>query len=214
MQVKNSLPQGVELVAVSKTYPSDKIREAYQAGQRLFGENRPQEMAQKYAELPKDIEWHLIGHLQTNKVKLVVPFVQMIHSVDSLRLAEAIQKGAESVGRVIDVLLEIHVAAEESKSGWKWSELLECVRNGVFGQMPNVRVRGVMGVATNTNDEREIRADFATLQRHKEELMPYFGAAFDTLSIGMSHDYPIAVEYGATLVRVGTLIFGARDYFK
>ena len=123
LRVKSSLPGQVELVAVSKTYPAQRIMEAYEAGQRIFGENRPQEMAQKYEELPKDIEWHLIGHLQTNKVKMVVPFVAMIHSLDSVRLAEAIQKAAAAAGRTIDVLLEIHVADEESKSGWEWAEL-------------------------------------------------------------------------------------------
>ena len=195
LRVKSSLPGQVELVAVSKTYPAQRIMEAYEAGQRIFGENRPQEMAQKYEELPKDIEWHLIGHLQTNKVKMVVPFVAMIHSLDS-------------------VLLEIHVADEESKSGWEWAELQEYVRSGAFARLPNLRVRGVMGVATNTGDEQVIRRDFAALQRYKSELSPYFGPEFDTLSIGMSHDYRIALEYGATLVRIGSLIFGARDYSK
>ena len=204
LRVKSSLPGQVELVAVSKTYPA----------QRIFGENRPQEMAQKYEELPKDIEWHLIGHLQTNKVKMVVPFVAMIHSLDSVRLAEAIQKAAAAAGRTIDVLLEIHVADEESKSGWEWAELQEYVRSGAFARLPNLRVRGVMGVATNTGDEQVIRRDFAALQRYKSELSPYFGPEFDTLSIGMSHDYRIALEYGATLVRIGSLIFGARDYSK
>lgn len=213
-QVRNSLPPGVELVAVSKTYPPERVLEAYEAGQRIFGENRPQEMAQKYEALPKDIDWHLIGHLQTNKVKLVVPFVKMIHSLDSSRLAEAIQKAAAAADRTIDVLLEIHVADEESKSGWEWAELLEYVRSGAFAQMPNLRVRGVMGVATNTDDEQVIRRDFAALQSHKNDLASFFGPEFDTLSIGMSQDYPIAVEYGATLVRIGSLIFGARDYSK
>ena len=149
LRVKSSLPGQVELVAVSKTYPAQRIMEAYEAGQRIFGENRPQEMAQKYEELPKDIEWHLIGHLQTNKVKMVVPFVAMIHSLDSVRLAEAIQKAAAAAGRTIDVLLEIHVADEESKSGWEWAELQEYVRSGAFARLPNLRVRGVMGVATS-----------------------------------------------------------------
>ena len=134
LRVKSSLPGQVELVAVSKTYPAQRIMEAYEAGQRIFGENRPQEMAQKYEELPKDIEWHLIGHLQTNKVKMVVPFVAMIHSLDSVRLAEAIQKAAAAAGRTIDVLLEIHVADEESKSGWEWAELQEYVRSGAFAR--------------------------------------------------------------------------------
>ena len=172
LRVKSSLPGQVELVAVSKTYPAQRIMEAYEAGQRIFGENRPQEMAQKYEELPKDIEWHLIGHLQTNKVKMVVPFVAMIHSLDSVRLAEAIQKAAAAAGRTIDVLLEIHVADEESKSGWEWAALQECVRRGAFARLPNLRVRGVVCGATNTGDEQVIRRDFAALQRYKSELSP------------------------------------------
>ena len=213
-QVKATLPAGVELIAVSKTHPSEVVMEAYEAGQRVFGENRPQEMAPQYEQLPKDIEWHLIGHLQTNKVKMVVPFVKMIHSVDSPRLVEAIQKGAEAVGRTIDILLEIHVADEESKTGWEWAELLEYVRSGAFARMPNLRVRGVMGVATNTEDEETVRGDFARLHQYKEELASSFGPEFDTLSMGMSHDYSLAIEYGATMVRIGSLIFGARDYSK
>lgn len=212
--IKSTLPAGVELVAVSKTYPAEKIMEAYGAGQRIFGENRPQEMVRKHEELPADIEWHLIGHLQTNKVKTVVPFVGMIHSVDSARLAEAIQKAAGAIGRTIDILLEVHVADEESKSGWEPQELAEYVRSGAFGRMPNLRVRGVMGVATNTDDERIVRRDFEALRRIKEELAPGFGPDFDTLSMGMSHDYPLAIECGATMVRIGTAIFGARDYSK
>ena len=211
-QVKATLPAGVELIAVSKTHPSEVVMEAYEAGQRVFGENRPQEMAQKYEQLPKDIEWHLIGHLQTNKVKMVVPFVKMIHSVDSPRLVEAIQKGAEAVGRTIDILLEIHVADEESKTGWEWAELLEYVRSGAFARMPNLRVRGVMGVATNTEDEETVRGDFARLHQYKEELASSFGPEFDTLSMGMSHDYSLAIEYGATMFWIGLFIFGVCEY--
>ena len=215
LRVKSSLPGQVELVAVSKTYPAQRIAGKHEARPSGFSEGRPREMAQKYEELPKDIEWHLIGHLQTNKVKMVVPFVAMIHSLDSVRLAEAIQKAAAAAGRTIDVLLEIHVADEESKSGWEWAELQEYVRSGAFARLPlALQVRGVMGVATNTGDEQVIRRDFAALQRYKSELSPYFGPEFDTLSIGMSHDYRIALEYGATLVRIGSLIFGARDYSK
>ncbi|MDE5706833.1 MAG: YggS family pyridoxal phosphate-dependent enzyme [Alistipes sp.] len=214
LEIKSTLPAGVELVAVSKTYPAEKIMEAYRAGQRIFGENRPQEMVRKHEELPKDIEWHLIGHLQTNKVKTVVPFVRMIHSVDSARLTEAIQKAAQAAGRTIDILLEIHVADEESKSGWEPQELAEYVRSGAFDRMPNLRVRGVMGVATNTDDRSVVQRDFEALRRCKEELAPCFGAEFDTLSMGMSHDYPLAIEHGATMVRIGTAIFGERDYSK
>ena len=199
-------------MAVSKTHPAELIREAYEAGHRIFGESRPQELREKYEALPKDIEWHMIGHLQTNKVKYIAPFVRLIHSVDSARLAEAIQKEAAKCGRTIDILLEIHVAEEETKTGWNIGELMDYVRTAPFARMPDLCVRGVMGIATNTDDEAVIRRDFGELRRCFELLRPYFGARFDTLSMGMSHDYPLAVECGATMVRVGSLIFGERDY--
>ena len=199
-------------MAVSKTHPAELIREAYEVGHRIFGESRPQELREKYEALPKDIEWHMIGHLQTNKVKYIAPFVRLIHSVDSVRLAEAIQKEAAKCGRTIDILLEIHVAEEETKTGWNIGELMDYVRTAPFARMPNLCVRGVMGIATNTDDEAVIRRDFGELRRCFELLRPYFGARFDTLSMGMSHDYPLAVECGATMVRVGSLIFGERDY--
>ncbi len=210
--VRRSLPEGVTLVAVSKTHPAEAIREAYDAGQRIFGESRPQELREKYEALPRDIEWHMIGHLQTNKVKYIAPFVALIHSVDSARLAEAIQKEAAKCGRVIDILLEIHVAREETKSGWAFDELEAWIATSPFAALPDVRVRGVMGIATNTDDETVVRRDFEELRRCFERLKPHFGPAFDTLSMGMSHDYPLAVACGATMVRVGTLIFGKRDY--
>lgn len=210
--VRRSLPEGVTLVAVSKTHPAEAIREAYDAGQRIFGESRPQELREKYETLPRDIEWHMIGHLQTNKVKYIAPFVALIHSVDSARLAEAIQKEAARCGRVIDILLEIHVAREETKSGWAFDELEAWIATSPFAALPDVRVRGVMGIATNTDDETVVRRDFEELRRCFERLKPHFGPAFDTLSMGMSHDYPLAVACGATMVRVGTLIFGERDY--
>lgn len=210
--VRRSLPEGVTLVAVSKTHPAEAIREAYDAGQRIFGESRPQELREKYEALPRDIEWHMIGHLQTNKVKYIAPFVALIHSVDSARLAEAIQKEAAKCGRVIDILLEIHVAREETKSGWAFDELEAWIATSPFAALPDVRVRGVMGIATNTDDEAVVRRDFEELRRCFERLKPHFGPAFDTLSMGMSHDYPLAVVCGATMVRVGTLIFGERDY--
>lgn len=210
--VRETLPEGVTLVAVSKTHAPALIEEAYAAGQRIFGESRPQELREKYEALPKDIEWHMIGHLQTNKVKYIAPFVRLIHSVDSARLAEAIQKEAAKCGRTIDILLEIHVAEEETKTGWNIGELMDYVRTTPFARMPDLCVRGVMGIATNTDDEAVIRRDFGELRRCFELLRPYFGARFDTLSMGMSHDYPLAVECGATMVRVGSLIFGERDY--
>lgn len=210
--VKNTLPDGVTLVAVSKTHPAEVIREAYDAGQRVFGESRPQEMLSKFEVLPKDIEWHMIGHLQTNKVKYITPFVRMIHSVDSARLAETIQREAARCGRVVDVLLEIHVADEETKSGWDFALLMQYVRTAPFVRMPNVRVRGVMGIATNTDNPKIMERDFAELHRCYDLLKTYFGSNFNTLSMGMSHDYPLALEKGATMVRVGSLIFGERDY--
>ena len=212
--VRESLPAGVTLVAVSKTHPAEAIREAYDAGQRIFGESRPQELREKYEALPRDIEWHMIGHLQTNKVKYIAPFVSLIHSVDSARLVEAIQTQAAKCGRVIDILLEIHVAEEETKSGWAPDELRAYLAAEPFAAMPNLRVRGVMGIATNTDDEAVIRRDFEALKGCFEEFRPRFGASFDTLSMGMSHDYPLAVACGSTMVRVGSLIFGERDYSK
>lgn len=211
-RIRASLPEGATLVAVSKTHPAEAIREAFDAGHRIFGESRPQELCAKYEVLPKEIEWHMIGHLQTNKVKYIAPFVRMIQSVDSARLAETIQREAAKCGRTIDILLEIHVAQEETKSGWDVGELKRYVETAAFSSMPNVRVRGVMGIATNTDDERVVRRDFGELKRCFELLRPYFGGRFDTLSMGMSHDYPIAVECGANMVRVGSSIFGERDY--
>lgn len=213
-RVRATLPEGVTLVAVSKTHPNEAIAEAYEAGQRVFGESRPQELRAKYEALPHDIEWHMIGHLQTNKIKYIAPFVAMIHSVDSERLAEAIQVQAAKCNRTIDVLLEIHVAAEESKSGWAIEELRAAVASGLFERLPNVRVRGVMGIATNTDDEARIVADFAQLAAYKAEFAAHFGEQFDTLSMGMSDDYPAAIAAGSTMVRIGSTIFGARDYSK
>lgn len=213
-RVRVTLPEGVTLVAVSKTHPVEAIAEAYDAGQRVFGESRPQELRAKYEVLPHDIEWHMIGHLQTNKVKYIAPFVTLIHSVDSERLAEVIQAQAAKYGRTIDVLLEIHVAAEESKSGWAIDDLRAVVASGLFERLPNVRVRGVMGIATNTDDMERVSADFVQLRIYKEELAIYFGEQFDTLSMGMSDDYPTAIAAGSTMVRIGSTIFGERDYSK
>ena len=207
-----TLPEGVQLVAVSKFHPAERLEEAYNAGQRVFGESRPQEMAAKAALLPKDIEWHMIGHLQTNKVKMIAPFVSLIASIDSERLIEEIEKQAAKNNRVIDILLEVHVADEESKSGWSEEELNAYLLTGALKGMEHVRVRGVMTIATNTDDEAVIRRDFQRIKDIYESLKARFGASFDTLSIGMSDDYPIALEYGTTMVRIGTAIFGAREY--
>ena len=211
-QIRATLPEGVSLVAVSKFHPAERVLEAYEAGQRLFGESRPQEMAAKAQQLPKDIEWHMIGHLQTNKVKMIAPFVSLIASVDSDRLVVEIEKQAAKCERVIDILLEVHVADEETKSGWDIEELRAYLATGALDAMSHLRVRGVMTIATNTDDEAIVRRDFQTIKDIFEELKPRFGNHFDTLSIGMSDDYPIALEYGSTMVRVGTAIFGAREY--
>ncbi|MBO5892905.1 MAG: YggS family pyridoxal phosphate-dependent enzyme [Alistipes sp.] len=211
-RLRNELPQGVKLLAVSKFHPVEALQQAYDAGQRAFGESRPQELKVKYETLPKDIEWHMIGHLQTNKVKYIARYVHLIESLDSVRLAEAIEKEAAKCDRAIDCLLEIHVAQEESKSGWDYDELLNFVRSRGFEAMPHIRLRGVMGMATFADDETVIRGDFQRLKECFTELKGYFGEEFDTLSMGMSDDYPIAIEYGSTEVRIGSTIFGQREY--
>lgn len=211
-RLRKELPEGVRLLAVSKFHPVEALREAYDAGQRAFGESRPQELKLKAEVMPHDIEWHMIGHLQTNKVKYIVPFVTLIESLDSERLAQEINRQAERCGRVIDCLLEIHITDEESKSGWVYDELMDFVSGGGFQAYPNIRVRGVMGMATFTDDEAVVRRDFKRLAECKAELSEYFGEEFDTLSMGMSDDYRIALEYGTTEVRIGYTIFGAREY--
>lgn len=210
--ILSKLPEGVTLVAVSKFYPVERLQEAYDAGQRVFGESRPQEMASKYQQLPADVEWHMIGHLQTNKVKMIAPFVSMISSVDSERLIEEIEKQAAKYNRTIDILLEVHVAEEETKSGWNEEELYNYLATGALERMEHIRVRGVMTIASNTDDQSVVRRDFQHIRNIFEELKPRFGEAFDTLSIGMSDDYPLALEYGSTMVRIGTAIFGMREY--
>lgn len=211
-ELQASLPQGITLVAVSKFHPIEAIEEAYEAGQRVFGESRVQELLLKHEALPKDVEWQMIGHLQTNKVRQIVPFISLIQSVDSARLVECINREAERVGRVVDILLEIHVAGEESKTGWRYDELVEYLQSGAMAELKNIRVRGIMGMATNTDDEAVIRHDFERLAECKNELAPHFGEAFDTLSMGMSDDYQLALEYGSTMVRIGSSIFGNRNY--
>lgn len=212
IRLRESLPEGVRLLAVSKFHPVEALQQAYDAGQRAFGESRPQELKAKHEVMPDDIEWVMIGHLQTNKVKYIAPFVSLIESLDSERLAEEINRQAEKCGRTIDCLLEIHVTSEQTKSGWDYEELLSFVQSGGFDRYPNIRLRGVMGMATFTYDEQVVRADFERLAECKAELAKYFGSEFDMLSMGMSDDYPIALEYGSTEVRIGSTIFGAREY--
>jgi pyridoxal phosphate enzyme (YggS family) len=210
LRIRETLPADVELLAVSKFHPAEAILQAYEAGQRRFGESRPQELKEKYATLPKDIEWVMIGHLQTNKIKYIAPFISLIESLDSERLAVAVNEQALKCGRTIDCLVEVHVTAEQTKSGWAWSELKAFVEAGGFNSLNNIRIRGVMGMATLTDDEAVIRADFERLRACKAELAPYFDDSFDTLSMGMSDDYPIALEYDTTEVRIGSTIFGSR----
>ena len=247
------LPSGVKLVAVSKFHPVSRLMEAYGAGQRLFGENRPQELAQKVPQMPADVEWHFIGHLQTNKLKFVLPYVTLVQSVDSLHLLEAIDQWGSAHDKVIDILLELHLGAEETKHGFNEEEILSIMNAGegipsqtvatrplppqaagpsllcgrgwpqvsegtpspAGAKLSNVRIRGLMGMATNTEDEGVIEADFARIEalynRIREE-HPELRETFTELSIGMSSDWPIAVRHGATMVRIGTDIFGEREY--
>lgn len=212
-KIGEQLPPGVKLVAVSKTKPVEAIEEAYAAGQRVFGENKAQEMALKYEQLPKDIEWHFIGHMQTNKVKYIAPFVSLIHSVDSLKVLKEINKQAAKNKRVIDCLLQFHIAEESTKFGLNMEEAEALIRSK--DAFVNIRLTGVMGMATFTDDKQQVRREFKQLREYFESLKHnYFSgdAFFKEVSMGMSGDYPIAVEEGSTLVRIGTLIFGERNY--
>lgn len=209
-ELKAELPEGVKLVAVSKTHPAEVVMEAYEAGQRVFGENRPQELRAKYEVMPKDIKWHQIGQLQTNKVKYIAPFVVMIESVDSDKLLTVIDKEARKNERIIDVLFEVHVAEEESKSGWTTDELTDYIASGKWREYANVRVRGLMAIATFTDDIDVIKSEFRAMKSLFDKSRPAFGEHFDTLSMGMTSDYVTAIECGSTEVRIGSLIFGAR----
>jgi pyridoxal phosphate enzyme (YggS family) len=211
--LNSGLPSGVRLVAVSKTMPVTDILQAYDAGQRCFGENRVQELLNKKSLLPSDIEWHLIGHLQSNKVKSVVPFISMIHSVDSYKLLAAINNEASKAGRRIDCLLQLHIAMEETKSGFSLNEIEEMAENHNLKALKNVRVCGMMGMATFTSDEEQIGKEFAFLRSCFDRISKkYFtdNPHFREISMGMSEDYKIAVREGSTLVRIGSLIFGKR----
>lgn len=213
--IKATLPERTRLIAVSKTKPVEMLQEAYDAGQRLFGENKAQEMRDKHEVLPGDIEWHLIGHLQTNKVKYIASFVRMIHSIDSLQLLQTVEKEAIKHDRIIDCLLQFHIASEETKFGLSLDEAIELLNSNEYKSLSHIRICGVMGMATNTDDTTLVRSEFANLRHIFETLKrDYFADndSFCELSMGMSHDYPIAVEEGATLVRVGSSIFGARFY--
>lgn len=213
--IRASLPEGVSLLAVSKTHPVSLIEEAYGVGQRDFGENKVQEMVEKAPQLPGDIRWHLIGHLQTNKVKYIAPFVYLIHSVDTPKLLGVIDKEGRKVGRVIDCLLQVHVAQEETKFGFSPDELVDFMKSGQVAALHNVRIRGLMAMASNTPDMLRVNADFVRAHDIFCDLRDnYFHGSsdFSVLSMGMSGDYKIAVSNGANIVRIGSLIFGQRVY--
>ena len=219
-QYKNEVEaDGVKLIAVSKTQSADTILEAYNAGQRIFGENVVQEMVEKQAQLPQDIDWHLIGHLQSNKAKYIAPFVSMIHGVDSLKLLQEINKQALKNKRIIDCLLQIYIADEETKFGLAHDEAIELLRSAEFAELKNVRIVGLMGIATNTKNEKQITIEFNELKVFFDGIKASFFPkedSFKEISTGMSADYKIAIEEGSTMVRIGSGIFGKRiiKHFK
>ena len=206
-------PINVKLVAVSKTKPIEDIQQAYDAGQRVFGENMVQELVEKQELLPKDIEWHLIGHLQTNKIKYIAPFISMIQSVDTLKLLKEINKHAAKNNRIIDCLLQIHIADEDSKFGLDHAELIDLLRDEELATLKNIRIRGLMGIATNTDNQKNINEEFYELKMLFDGIKVSFFRkedSFDTLSMGMSSDYQLAIENGSNMVRLGSTIFGKR----
>ena len=214
-KIQSELPPGVKLVAVSKFHPIERLMQAYDAGQRIFGESHAQELVAKAPLMPDDVQWHFIGHLQRNKVRQIMPIVSLIHSVDSIRLLSTIDKEAARIGRTVDVLLQLHVAQEEAKSGFAVEELMQLAENGEFQPFKHVRYRGLMAMATFTTDTTLIASEFARVASTYVTLLEkqiFPDADFNQLSMGMSDDWHIAVEHGATLVRIGTQIFGPRQY--
>ncbi|MEG0948144.1 MAG: YggS family pyridoxal phosphate-dependent enzyme [Bacteroidales bacterium] len=214
-EIRATIPAGVTLVAVSKFHPVEALQEAYDAGQRVFGESKVQELTAKEHSLPKDIQWHFIGHLQTNKVKYIAPFITMIHSVDSYRLLQEINKAAAKENRTIDILLQIHIASEQTKFGFSPEEVTELLSTHPYAEWKHIRIRGLMGMATFTDDTNRIRQEFRSLRDLFEQLKTRFFASdpdFNELSFGMSDDYLIAIEEGSTMVRIGSSIFGVRNY--
>ena len=210
LSIQSALPAQVTLVAVSKTKPISDLMEAYEAGQRIFGENKIQEMAEKWEAMPKDIQWHMIGHVQTNKVKFMAPFVSLIHGVDSLKLVQEINKQAVKANRVIDCLLQIHIAEEETKFGLDQQELTSLLSSSAFQEMRNIRIVGLMGMATFTDNKDQIKKELT----HLKSIFDSFAAhnsQFTILSMGMSGDYQLAIECGSTMVRIGSSIFGGRN---
>lgn len=206
-----SLPENVTLVAVSKTKPQSDIQEAYDAGQRVFGENKIQEMTDKHEALPKDIEWHMIGHVQSNKVKYMAPFVSLVHGIDRLKLIKELNKQGEANNRVINCLLQIKIAEEESKFGMTVEDAEAILSNNFKANYPFVNVKGFMGMATFTEDNSQIEREFSYLKKHYDRLSKTYDA-LDVLSMGMSGDYVLAIAHGSTMVRIGSAIFGQRNY--
>jgi len=214
-EISITIPDNVKLVAVSKTQPVADILHAYNAGQRIFGENKVQELSEKQTQLPDDIKWHMLGHLQTNKVKYIAPFVSLIHSVDSLKLLKEIDKEAAKNKRIIDCLLEFYIAREESKFGLSMEEALDILNSDDYKNMNHIRICGVMGMASFVDDEAAVRAEFRLLASIFHQLKSDFFAGkeyFSEISMGMSSDYQIAIEEGSTMLRLGTAIFGERNY--
>jgi pyridoxal phosphate enzyme (YggS family) len=212
LKIKSQLPENVTLVAVSKTKPVEDLMEAYHAGQRIFGENKIQEMTEKWQQMPKDIEWHMIGHVQSNKVKYMVPYVKLIHGVDSLKLLKEINRQAVRWRKSINCLLQIHIAEEETKFGLDEKELEELLNSDEFKEMKNINVIGLMGMATFTDNEEQIKKEFQYLKTifDKVSKLKTYNCQLNTLSMGMSGDYQLAIECGSTMVRIGSSIFGGR----
>jgi len=212
LAIKNELPENVTLVAVSKTKPVADLMEAYEAGQRIFGENKIQEMAEKFEQMPKDIQWHMIGHVQSNKVKFMAPFVSLIHGVDSLKLLEEINKQALKNNRIIDCLLQIHIAEEETKFGLDENELINILESESFKNLKNINVKGLMGMATFTDNPNQIKKEFSHLKDifDKVNTLSIVNYPLSIVSMGMSGDYQIAIDCGSTMVRIGSSIFGGR----
>ena len=214
-KLNDELPEGVTVIAVSKRKPIEDILEAFEAGHRTFGENRVQELIEKQPKLPDEIEWHMVGHLQTNKVKYLAPFVTCIHSVDSVKLLNTISRESEKSGRKISCLLQVHIAQEENKFGFSAGEIIQLAEEGHFSELSGVFISGVMGMATYTDDREQVRGEFRTLKKIFDELKAGVFAEnrdFSEISMGMSGDYKMAVEEGSTMIRVGTVIFGPRTY--
>lgn len=214
-EFRHELPEGVKLIAITKTKPNEDIMEAYQAGHKTFGENKVQELVSKYEALPKDIEWHMVGHLQSNKVKYIAPFVHLIHGVDRSKLFNVIDKEGKKNNRVLDVLMQFHIASEETKFGFDLQEAKELLDSESFNSYAFIKVKGVMGMATFTEDMEQVRSEFRELVNIFNELKKnYFpnDPGFKEISMGMSNDYQVALEEGSTMVRIGSLIFGKRNY--